>query len=254
MEDRNGFTLIELLVVIAVIAILAALLLPALQSAKEKAREAFCASNMNQMHLAYEQYRTSNDYYAPVAEDEQSIPLYHLIYRYAKDPDVFACPSSPPEHNSFDPGVTMHWTDPMSIGVNNWGWVNFDGDAHAGLGCVSVVDRDPFRTQMNDVADAARLIVWGDSLPDEPNHYWDYTIDPASSGNDDERPYPRHGNRTPDPDWPGLYKGQFVNLVYFDGHYDKKRQEAIIRMPNEPKAVMNEKVKMWRRNMQPLFQ
>jgi prepilin-type N-terminal cleavage/methylation domain-containing protein len=248
---RTGFTLIELLVVIAVIAILAALLLPALQSAKEKAREAYCANNMKQIHFAYEQYRLNNDQWAPPVEYPSShtkIKLYHLLYPYAQDADVFACPSSPPELNSFDPDHEMSWRDPVTIGVNNWGWTNND---YPGLGCVSVFeDEVETWTQMNDVADGSQLIVWGDTLPDT---YWDYTMDPASGGQEDERPYPRHGARVPDPDFPGLYKGQFVNLVYFDAHYGKKRQEAIVYMPGDSGAAVNEKVKMWRRNMKPLY-
>jgi len=53
---RRAFTLIELLVVVAIIAVLAAMLLPALAAAREKARRAKCANNLNQMSKAVESY------------------------------------------------------------------------------------------------------------------------------------------------------------------------------------------------------
>jgi len=54
--SRSAFTLIELLVVIAIIAILAAMLLPALQQARERAREAQCIGNLKQIGAAAQMY------------------------------------------------------------------------------------------------------------------------------------------------------------------------------------------------------
>jgi prepilin-type N-terminal cleavage/methylation domain-containing protein/prepilin-type processing-associated H-X9-DG protein len=101
MSGRTAFTLVELLVVVAIMAILAAILLPAVQASRERARTAQCASNMRQVGLAISTFCDVNQGHWP--ETTHTIdPVYgkitqtwiYTIAPYLEDVDaVRICPS-----------------------------------------------------------------------------------------------------------------------------------------------------------------
>jgi prepilin-type N-terminal cleavage/methylation domain-containing protein/prepilin-type processing-associated H-X9-DG protein len=95
---RASFTLIELLVVIAIIAILAALLLPALASAKAKARQAKCASNLHQIGLAMIMY--ADDHAGWLPETTHGLPtnrswVFTLAPYVGRIDPIRICPADP---------------------------------------------------------------------------------------------------------------------------------------------------------------
>ncbi len=80
---RRGFTLVELLVVIAIIGVLVALLLPAVQSAREAARRSTCQARMKQVTLGMLNFESSKKRLpmgsmSPIDEPERSAPPYGI--------------------------------------------------------------------------------------------------------------------------------------------------------------------------------
>ena len=72
MRSKTAFTLIELLVVIAIMSLLAAILFPVFRAAREKGRQAACASNLRQIGTAFALYVTDYDERLPDRRDRKT--------------------------------------------------------------------------------------------------------------------------------------------------------------------------------------
>ncbi len=98
----SAFTLVELLVVIAIIGVLIALLLPAVQAAREAARRMQCSNHMKQIGLAVHTFHDTRSGLPPAHIGYGKATLYVLVYPYMEQTALYDKLASLSPRNSFD--------------------------------------------------------------------------------------------------------------------------------------------------------
>jgi prepilin-type N-terminal cleavage/methylation domain-containing protein/prepilin-type processing-associated H-X9-DG protein len=152
LAKNTGFTLVELLVVIAIIGVLVALLLPAVQAAREAARRMSCANNIRQLALAMHNYESSNKRFPPQMKlgdyrwspQARVLPFIEQGSLYgninfdlsygdqllngeklaATRIPTLLCPSEERDETRFEDGAPSNY--PLNYGVNCGEWLIYD--------------------------------------------------------------------------------------------------------------------------------
>ena len=238
--DRRGryFTLIELLIVVSVIAILAGLLLPALNSARGKARTASCSSNLKGFALGMTAYAgDSNDYSTP-AYQENGVSQYwtnNLYYRKIMQQNeipgdtnhtcwnkALRCPEagSPPgweEHYVKDGKVPLGKAYSMVVADSSW--------QNGALRFTDICEPSRAYLFLDGKVETARVLV----PPYGPEGY--FTVGGETTAQM-PNPAPRHNARYNVAHWDGHISSKSASLIV-----DKNGAESIFRVRKITKAT-----------------
>ena len=211
MKQKSIFTLIELLIVIAIIAILASMLLPALNSARAKARNIACVSNLKQNGIMFHEYCGENNEYAPQLDGvytyvSQVAPVQekYKTNRFTKPTGAFYCPEMA---RSSTVNATYASSYVLTLGQQGGALRETDdgGRESRRLGQIA--------SGAAILLEKTSLYLWGPLWgPHRNSCYPDYTPGPYVPGmamtDNDIKTFPGYRN----------HGGRSLNILFLDGH------------------------------------